>query len=100
MDTKTLVESDSVTMASVRASPTKRLVILSSGQMALDREGKQKFGVLVDMDGTQKLFRPNKTTMKALQAKYGTESQAWVGKTLTLEVGISNGKEAIIGTPV
>ena len=100
MDTKHLVEGDNMTIQLVRESPSKRCVILSSGSIAADREGKQKFGMLVDIDGKQKLYRPNKTTLKPLQEKYGFESAAWVGKALSLSIGQVQGKEAILGTPV
>lgn len=100
LDTKHLVEGDNVTIKLVNESPSKRVVILSSGAMAADREGKQKFGLLVEIDGKQKLYRPNKTTLKAMQDKYDFESAAWVGKGLSLAVGQVQGKEAIIGTPV
>lgn len=99
MDTKTLTQSDNVTLQLVRESPSKRLVILTSGAMSLDRENRMRFGCMVEIDGTTKLYRPNKTTMKALQDKYGFESGSWVGKMLTLSIGQVQGKEAIIGTP-
>ena len=99
MDTKHLVEGDSITIQLVKESPSKRCVILSGGSMAQDREGKQKFGMLVEIDGKQKLYRPNKTTLKPMQEKYGFESAAWIGKTINLSIGQVQGKEAILGTP-
>lgn len=99
MDTKGLALSDSVTVQLVRDSPTKRLVILSGGAMVTDKEGKQRFQCLVEVDGMQKSYRPNKTTIKALQDKFGFESNAWVGKSMLLAIGTVAGKEAIIGTP-
>ena len=100
MDTKHLVEGDNLTVKLVNESPSKHVVILSSGAMAADREGKQKFGLLVEIDGKQKLYRPNKTTLKVMQDKHGFESSAWVGKALTLAIGQVQGKEAILGTPI
>ena len=100
METKQLTESNAVSMALVNASPTKKLVILSAGAMVQDKEGRMRLEVLVEIDGLQKSFRPNKTTIRALQAKYGSESLAWMGKSLNLVVGKVEGKDAIIGTPV
>jgi len=100
MDTKGLEGSDSISIGLVKDSPTKKLVILSAGTMVLDtKENKQKFQCLVEMDGRSKMYRPNKTTIKKLQEKYGFDSNAWVGKALSLEQGQVNGKDAIIGTP-
>ena len=100
MDTKGLALSDSITVQLVRESPSKRLVILSAGAMVSDKEGKQRFQCLVEIDGGQKTYRPNKTTIKALQDKFGFESNAWVGKSLNVSVGTVQGKEAILGVPV
>jgi len=99
MDTKSLTESDSITMKMVRDSPSKKLVILSAGAIQPDKEGKQRFQCLVEIDGMNKVFRPNKTTLRVLQAKYGMESSLWVGKSLILTTGVVEGKEAILGTP-
>lgn len=99
MDTKQLTESENISVKTVTDSPTKKLVILSGGAMVLDMEGKQRFQLLVEMDGTRKMWKPNKTTLKNLQTKHGLESQAWVGKTLNLSIGMVKDKTAIIGTP-
>ena len=100
MDTKGLALSDSITVQLVRDSPSKRLVIVSSGAMVQDKEGKQRFQCLVEIDNMQKSYRPNKTTIKTLQDKYGFESAGWVGKSMTLAIGQVQGKEAILGTPI
>ena len=100
METKQLTESNTVSMAYVNASPSKKLVILSAGAMVQNKEGNLGLQLLVEIDGAQKTYRPNKTTMRNLQARYGTESTNWIGKALSLVVGKVEGKDAIIGTPV
>ena len=68
--------------------------------MVLDtKENKQRFQCLVEMDGKNKAYRPNKTTIKKMQEKFGYDSNTWIGKILSLEVGQVEGKTAIIGTP-
>lgn len=99
MDTKQLTESDLVTIALVNGSASKRLVILSAGAMVNDKDGNSRFQCLVEMDGQSKKWRPNKTTMRSLQQKFGYDSSAWVGKVLSLSCGKIEGKDAIIGTP-
>ena len=99
MDTKQLTESDLVTIALVNGSASKRLVILSAGAMVNDKDGNSKFQCLVEMDGQSKKWRPNKTTMRALQKQYGYDSNAWVGKMVILNTGKVEGKDAIIGVP-
>ena len=100
METKNLTDNDYISMGLVNSSTTKKITILSSGAMVLDKDNKQKLQLLVEIDGTQKNFRPNKTFMKVIQAKYGTESSAWVGKSFILSVGKVEGKDAILGVPV
>jgi hypothetical protein len=100
MDTKKITESESVTIEMVNKSPTKALIMLSAGAMAPDKfnEGQQRFQCLAEIDGQQKLWRPNKTTLRNLQAKYGTESENWVGKKISLSIGSVEGKITVIGT--
>ena len=100
MDTKGLEGGDSITVQFINDSPSKRVVILSAGAMVVDKEGKHKFQCLVEIDGTQKSYKPNKTTIKALQQKLGFESNNWIGKALQLEVGDFQGKPAIYGKPL
>jgi len=100
METKNLTESDSVTLQLVRESETKKVTIISAGAMTPNKEGIIKFKCIVEIDAKQKGYMPNKTTLKLLQAAYGTESTVWVGKTLNLSIGSVLGKEAIIGTPI
>jgi len=100
MDTRNLAGSDSISVGLVRDSPSKRMVILSAGAMVTDKDNKQRFQCLVEIDGVQKMYRPNKTTIKAMHEKWGFESNNWVGKSLTLEIGSVQGKEAILGKPI
>lgn len=100
MDTKNLVESEYVSTELVNNSPTKTLVILSAGALTPDKfnEGQNRFQCLVEIDGQQKKYKPNKPTLKNLHAKYGTDSAAWVGKQVNLVITSMNGKITIIGT--
>lgn len=100
MDTKALTESDYVTIGFLSESPSKRLRILSAGALKPNQEGMMKLNVLVEIDGKQKNYSPNRTTLRAMQAAWGFESQAYVAKELTLAVGKVNGKDAVLGTPV
>ena len=100
METKQLTESNAVSMNVVNNSPSKKLVLLSGGAMVADKEGKMKLELLVEIVGSRKNFRPNKTTIRALQAKFGTDSEKWVGHALSLTVGKVEGKDAILGVPL
>lgn len=100
MDTKGLEEGNTVTVQAVKDSPTKKLVILSGGAMMPNKEGIQKLNLLCEIDGRQKMWTPNKTTIRNLQGKLGYESSAWIGKLVGLSLTIIGGKEAVVGVPL
>ena len=87
---------DNITLDVVKSSPSKKIVILSGG-MLKEFDGKKKLVMLVEMDGRQLNYIPNKTSMKNIAEICGKESNAWIGKQVQLEVGSVNGKEAVIG---
>lgn len=97
MDVSKLIET-SLTLDTVKMSPSKKLVVLSAGSMQTMQDGKEKLCLLVEMDGKQLKWYPNKTSMKKMAAYYGVESAGWVGKAVTLTTGIVNGKEAVLVT--
>ena len=100
MDTKKFSESQFLSVAEVKASPSKKLVILSQGSEILDDQKNPRFQCLVEMDGRQRLYRPNKPTLKNIQNVWGTDSEGWVGKSLSLSFAIlQGGRDAIIGIP-
>lgn len=99
MDVTKLLET-SLTLDVVKSSPSKKGVILSGGTMQAMQDGKQKMCLLVEIDGKQLNWYPNKTSMKFVAGAYGNESNGWIGKPFTVDIGIVNGKEATIVKPV
>jgi hypothetical protein len=91
--------SNGITVEFVKASATKTLVLLNSGIEKTFPDGKRKLSFLAEMDGTQKDYTPNSTTLQRLIAVYGKETTAWIGKKLTLSVGLVNGRESVLGNP-
>ena len=90
--------SSGVTVDFVKASPSKVLVLLNSG-VEREFQGKKKPVFLAEIDGKQKDYIPNKTTMQRLMQAWGPESNNWIGKTVQMAVGIVNGRESVIGSP-
>lgn len=99
MDVSKLLETN-ITLDVVRTSPSKKMCVLTSGEMKTMPDGKLKPTFVVEIDEKQLNWIPNKTTLKNVSEKYGKETQQWVGKLITLEVGQVNNKDAIIGRPV
>lgn len=45
---------------------------------------KDRFELLLLLDGEQKSWLPNKTTLRSLIASYGQEGEKWVGRKIKL----------------
>ena len=99
MDMTEFAQSDSVTLDLVKRSLTKRGVILSAGVRDTNKEGRVQPKILVEIDGYQKFWRPNRTSTQACIDKWGEDSSAWVGKALMFSQGQVNGKDALLVTP-
>ena len=100
MDIKNLIGGNSVTLELVRNSPTKRAIVLSGGAMKEMIDKKEKLSMLVEMDGRQVNWIPNKTSMKNVASAYGLETNGWIGKAVRFEEGIVQGKTALLAWAV
>ena len=99
VDTKQAMESKYVSVELVKESPTKKLVVIDGGRYEEDMNKDMRLTLNVNMDGGTKIWRPNRDTVINLQV-YGADSQAWVGKTVDLEIISVNGQKRVIGKPV
>ena len=64
-------------------------------------ETKPALEITVKFKGENKTYSPNKTTVKLLSAAWGTETEAWVGKSAKITIlPANNGKDMIIAKPV
>lgn len=98
MDVRYLLESDFVSVQTVKDSPTKKAIILSPGTEEQYKDSKN-LKLLVELDGKKKFWKVNKASLKNLVLKFGNESQAYVGAVVLFEIQIVNGKESVVGTP-
>jgi len=99
MNTEKFGEGDIISIELVNNSPTKKAVILNQGEVVIENN-RERLRLLVELDGKQKMYYPNRTTIKNLHHTCGKESMDWVGKYLLMSVGTINNKQAIIGTLV
>ena len=99
MDITNMMGGNNVTLDVVKLSQTKKAIILSAGALKQMQDGKDKLNLLVEIDGKQLNWIPNKTSMKNVAKSYGNETGNWIGKMITFQLGIVQGKEAIIASP-
>ena len=96
MDTTKATEGKYVNAEIVKGSPTKKCVIINEGEF-VDGDYGEKFQLTVEIDGKQKIWSPNKDSIKNLQLAFGKDSINWVGKIIKLKVVIFKGKETVNG---
>lgn len=101
MDVKNLLESEWLGVQFVKDSPTKKATILSPGVETTSKDGLYKLVELVIViDGKQKKWKCNKTSLKNLSNSWGTSTEAWIGKTVGFSVQLlQGGREGVIGVP-
>lgn len=97
MEIKNLIDGNNLNANVVKQATNKNAVILSSGAMKKMQDGQEKFSLLVEFDGRQLGFTPNKISLENISKKYGTETTKWVGKVILLNTQLmSNGKDGVI----
>lgn len=99
VETKDLLEGEFVNVELVKNSPTKKLVILTEGEIKDSGKFGTKLTLDVEMDGKRKRWSLNKPTMESFKPFWGTDSKNWVGKSVQLMVTEMDGKVMILGSP-
>lgn len=102
VDIRQALESSYITVDLVRASPSKKCVILDAGEyVEAEYNGKKyaKFQFNVEIDGKTKTWAPNKDTLTSLYEEYGYDSKDFVGKIMNLRIGKHLGKDCVNGFP-
>jgi len=98
VDSRKALESEYVTVDSVKNSKTRTLVIIDSGEYE-DTEWGERLSFKVNMDGSTKIWRPNRDSIKNIQNSFGYNTESWVSKLVSLSVVSMKGKEMVIGVP-
>lgn len=96
MDMTQFMKPNYVTIDLVKSSPTKKGVILNSGEVK-DVEGKKRVIILVSIDEQTTDWTLNRPTIKNFSEAWGIESKKWVEKVFSINIETVNGKEYIIG---
>jgi hypothetical protein len=98
VDVKELMESKWLRPEDVENSTSKKGVILNTEIGAEGKYGKA-LKMSIQIDGKDKLYTPNKASLKNLSEAWGTESSSWHNKIMDFQLCLlQGGKKGIIAT--
>jgi hypothetical protein len=99
MNLKEFVSGNSVSVEFVKQSATKKLKIISTGEIR-KFENQEKVCFLVEIDGERLEYYPNRSSLRNLSERWGIESQAWIGREASLTIANLNGWDMVIAMPL
>lgn len=99
VDATQAMEGKYVNADLVRASPSKKCVIMPGAKYE-DGDYGAKLHLVVQLDGKEKTWSPNKDSVKNIAEEYGTDTDNWIGKVIKLSIGKINGKDTVNGMPI
>ena len=97
------LESRYLTAELVKNSPTKRLVVIAEGgyeEVTYDNETTRRLTLPVEIDGKEKLWRPNRDSISNMKEVFGADTRSWVRCTAKLQIIKMQGKESVIAIGV
>lgn len=103
MDASEFGEGDYISAALVKASPTKKCVILGDGtreEVTFQGKTSTKLTLPVEIDGKKKSYRPNKDSVNNIMGVLGKDTKGWLGKVLSFTVISVLGKECVVAQVV
>jgi len=96
VDTTRASEGKYVNAEMVKDSPTKKAVIIDEGEY-IEGDYGEKFQLTVELDGKQKIWSPNKDSIKNIQSELGKDSKFWIGSIIRLAAMTVRGKQTVNG---
>lgn len=97
MNIKKLIDGNYLNATIVNGEKQYNAIIINSGIVKPNKEGQEKLELLVEYNGRQLIYSPNKQSMVNLSQKWGLDTIQWVGKMFVIRIQtMSNGKEGII----
>lgn len=98
VDTTEAMESKYLTAELVKNAESKVITFISDGKYE-DTEWGSRLTITVKIDGKEKIWRPNRDSVKNLQ-QLGKDSTEWFGKKAKLQIVVIQGKDSIIAVPL
>ena len=97
VDITQALESQFVTIDLVMNSQTKKMVVIDSGRYEKGEFG-ERLSLGVNIDGKEKIWRPNQESVKNLSV-FGYDTNQWIGKVIIVGIEKRKGRDTIIGRP-
>lgn len=98
VDSTEALESNFLTVAVVKSSPTKKMVVIDPGKYEEEKNGETKLSLIVNIDGKKKKWRPNRDSVQNMRV-LGKDTTSWVGIPINIDIKIINGRDMVIATP-
>ena len=97
MNIKKLIDGNYLNATIVNNEHQYNCIILNSGIVKPNKEGVEKLELLVEYNGRQLIYNPNRQSMINLSQKWGLDTINWIGKLFVIKTQVmQNGKEGII----
>lgn len=97
--TSKALESEFLTVKFAEESLTKEFVVLGEGSYEQTDYG-EKLRVPVEIDGKQKIWTPNKDSVKNCRRVWGLDTKEWIGKRARVHIISVQGKDCLNVVPV
>ena len=95
MDATQYGESNWLNADIVKSSKSKKAIILGDAKSE-ETDFGAKLTFPIEIDGKKKTYSPNKDSVKNIISALGSETQEWLGKTLSFSVVSVMGKDSVI----
>ena len=102
VDATQAMESSYMTAELVKQLKDKTAQIVSEGKYEetnYDGKKSQRLTLTINIDEREKIWRPNRDSVKNLAEAYGRDTKLWYQKVVLLSVISIMGKDSIIATP-
>lgn len=103
MEIGNLIDGKWITVDLVKKSDKKVAVVITEGVMKpveFDGKKSERLAIIVELNGNQLEWQPNKDSLMNMANAYGRETRLWVGKRVIFNTTVMNGRELVIGQPL
>lgn len=98
VDSTKACQGEYVNVDMIQDLTKKKLIITNEGSYELGDYG-EKLTLQVEINGQAKKWSPNKDSCRSMREAYGSDTKAWVGYIIDLQIIKNRGKDSIMALP-